>query len=221
MMQSVVQRGNRHRGGCLRHRRRRQDRNGGDLATASITAWFIGFAPANDPKIAIAVHRRAHHRLRRPDLRGRSSRRRRGDSPRGGSGGYPRKGTVVDERYRLERKIGSGGMADVWLAEDTELDRNVAIKILHDRFAQDKRVRPALPARGPVGRRPPASERGRDLRPRRLRRHLLHRDGVRGRALSQGAGQGRDGRPRTRSTSRARSSTPPASPIARASSIAT
>jgi serine/threonine protein kinase len=49
----------------------------------------------------------------------------------------PRKGTMVDERYRLDRKIGSGGMADVWLAEDTELDRNVAIKILHDRFAQD------------------------------------------------------------------------------------
>jgi beta-lactam-binding protein with PASTA domain/predicted Ser/Thr protein kinase len=49
----------------------------------------------------------------------------------------PHKGTMVDERYRLERKIGSGGMADVWLAEDTELDRNVAIKILHDRFAQD------------------------------------------------------------------------------------
>ncbi len=50
----------------------------------------------------------------------------------------PRNGTMVDERYRLDRKIGSGGMADVWLAEDTELDRNVAIKILHDRFAQDK-----------------------------------------------------------------------------------
>ena len=47
-------------------------------------------------------------------------------------------GTVVDERYRLDHKIGSGGMADVWLAEDTELDRKVAIKILHDRFAQDK-----------------------------------------------------------------------------------
>jgi beta-lactam-binding protein with PASTA domain/predicted Ser/Thr protein kinase len=49
-----------------------------------------------------------------------------------------RRGTVVDERYRLDRKIGTGGMADVWLAEDTELDRQVAIKILHERFAQDK-----------------------------------------------------------------------------------
>jgi eukaryotic-like serine/threonine-protein kinase len=49
----------------------------------------------------------------------------------------PRKGTLIDERYRVDRKIGSGGMADVWLAEDTELDREVAIKILHDRFAQD------------------------------------------------------------------------------------
>jgi eukaryotic-like serine/threonine-protein kinase len=49
----------------------------------------------------------------------------------------PRKGTIVDERYRLDRKIGTGGMADVWLAEDTELDRQVAIKLLHDRFAQD------------------------------------------------------------------------------------
>ncbi len=49
----------------------------------------------------------------------------------------PHKDEMVDERYRLDRKIGSGGMADVWLADDTELDRKVAIKILHDRFAQD------------------------------------------------------------------------------------
>jgi eukaryotic-like serine/threonine-protein kinase len=50
----------------------------------------------------------------------------------------PRNGTVVDQRYRLKEKIGSGGMADVWLADDMELDREVAVKILHDRFAQDK-----------------------------------------------------------------------------------
>jgi eukaryotic-like serine/threonine-protein kinase len=49
-----------------------------------------------------------------------------------------RKGTIVDQRYRLEEKIGTGGMADVWLAADRELDREVAVKILHDRFAQDK-----------------------------------------------------------------------------------
>ena len=56
----------------------------------------------------------------------------------GARSGQPAQGTVIDERYQLSEKIGSGGMADVWLAEDTELDRNVAIKILHDRFAQDK-----------------------------------------------------------------------------------
>ena len=39
------------------------------------------------------------------------------------------RGAVIDERYRLDRKIGSGGIADVWLADDTELDRKVAIKI--------------------------------------------------------------------------------------------
>ena len=48
------------------------------------------------------------------------------------------KGTVVDERYVIKEKLGVGGMADVWLAHDRELDRDVAIKMLHDRFAQDK-----------------------------------------------------------------------------------
>ena len=45
--------------------------------------------------------------------------------------------TVVDGRYRVLERIGSGGMADVYCAEDTHLGRQVALKVLHRRFAQD------------------------------------------------------------------------------------
>ena len=47
-------------------------------------------------------------------------------------------GSVIDGRYRVLRKIGAGGMADVWLAEDTHLQRQVALKVLHRHFAQDR-----------------------------------------------------------------------------------
>jgi serine/threonine-protein kinase len=47
-------------------------------------------------------------------------------------------GAVVDGRYRVVAKIGAGGMADVWLAEDAHLQRRVALKVLHRRFAQDR-----------------------------------------------------------------------------------
>ena len=46
--------------------------------------------------------------------------------------------TMVDGRYRILRRIGSGGMADVYCAEDTHLGREVALKVLHRRFAQDQ-----------------------------------------------------------------------------------
>jgi serine/threonine-protein kinase len=45
--------------------------------------------------------------------------------------------TLVDDRYRVGDRIGSGGMADVYRAEDTQLGRDVAIKLLHRRFARD------------------------------------------------------------------------------------
>jgi beta-lactam-binding protein with PASTA domain/predicted Ser/Thr protein kinase len=45
---------------------------------------------------------------------------------------------VFDGRYRVVRKLGTGGMANVYLAEDQELGRRVAIKILDERHAQDE-----------------------------------------------------------------------------------
>jgi serine/threonine-protein kinase len=45
--------------------------------------------------------------------------------------------TLFDGRYRIMRKLGTGGMANVYLAEDQELGRRVAIKILDDRHAGD------------------------------------------------------------------------------------
>ncbi len=46
-------------------------------------------------------------------------------------------GQVFSKRYELERQIGRGGMADVWLARDELLGRRVAVKILHSEFARD------------------------------------------------------------------------------------
>ena len=54
--------------------------------------------------------------------------------------------TALADRYRLERELGQGGMATVYLAEDLKLDRKVAIKVLKpelaavlgaDRFVQE------------------------------------------------------------------------------------
>ncbi|MDX6584105.1 MAG: eukaryotic-like serine/threonine-protein kinase [Solirubrobacterales bacterium] len=46
-------------------------------------------------------------------------------------------GQRIGDRYTLVGRLGSGGMADVWLADDEMLGRRVALKFLHERFAQD------------------------------------------------------------------------------------
>lgn len=46
-------------------------------------------------------------------------------------------GRILSERYELEEKIGSGGMAEVYRAHDNLLDRPVAVKILHEAYRSD------------------------------------------------------------------------------------
>ena len=46
--------------------------------------------------------------------------------------------TIIDGRYRVISRLGSGGMADVYLAEDQLLGRQLAVKLLHHHFAEDQ-----------------------------------------------------------------------------------
>jgi serine/threonine-protein kinase len=46
--------------------------------------------------------------------------------------------TIIDGRYKVISRVGSGGMADVYLAEDQLLGRKVAVKLLHHHFAEDQ-----------------------------------------------------------------------------------
>src|SRR5215210_8185532 len=46
-------------------------------------------------------------------------------------------GTLINERYRLEEKIGSGGMSSVYRAFDPTLERWVAIKLMHRDISDD------------------------------------------------------------------------------------
>ena len=44
---------------------------------------------------------------------------------------------VLADRYHLDRRVGQGGMAEVWVAIDKQLDRRVAVKWLKSNLATD------------------------------------------------------------------------------------
>lgn len=69
------------------------------------------------------------------------------------------RGVTVSNRYEIEREIGRGGMATVWLAHDPQQGRQIAIKVLHpemagavgiDRFLREIRLTAALQHPGVV-----------------------------------------------------------------------
>jgi len=49
----------------------------------------------------------------------------------------PYLGTILFDQFRIEEKIGAGGMGTVYRARQTTIDRDVAIKILHRELTQN------------------------------------------------------------------------------------
>ena len=49
----------------------------------------------------------------------------------------PQPGDLIADRYELEELVGTGGMSTVFRAHDRQLERRVAIKILHEHYAAD------------------------------------------------------------------------------------
>ena len=49
-------------------------------------------------------------------------------------------GLTVADRYRIDQRIGVGGMGTVYRGTHVRLGQNVAIKVLHERYAGDKKL---------------------------------------------------------------------------------
>ena len=126
-----------------------------------LDAWFIAFAPAESPQVAVAVVVERTRAVRRPGGRADRARRHAGgaecrfvsadaaplragrarSSCRGRmtamTGEDTERGQPFDGRYRVLGRLGVGGMATVYLAEDSSLGRKVALKVMAERYAED------------------------------------------------------------------------------------
>ena len=89
--------------------------------------------------------------------------------------------SLADGRYAILEELGTGGMAVVYRARDSELDRDVAIKVLAEHLASDIEFRRRFLRESPPRGGALAPERRQRLRRRRDGRKAVHRHGIRAR----------------------------------------
>jgi serine/threonine protein kinase len=119
--------------------------SGGGSAAASVAADAVVAPPLSDSVLHVsALRARAGSPLPREyeDDTGEGPtnvwRRRRVSAPPMSTEAFV--GRIIDSRYRIERKVGEGGMGTVYLAEHVEIGKSVAVKILHPFFSGQQQL---------------------------------------------------------------------------------